>query len=85
MTAIVWSKDGCSYCEQAKSMLKRSGIPYEERNLTSGQWTVDQLREDVPGAKTVPQIFLHGEYVGNYNALCEYYDNHNMWTGNPGV
>ena len=85
MTAIVWSKDGCSYCEQAKAMLKRSGITYEERNLSSGEWSVDQLREMVPGAKTVPQIFLYGEYVGNYNALCEYYDNHNLWAGNSGV
>ena len=69
MTAIVWSKDGCSHCVQAKALLESNGITYEERNITGGTWTREQLFEAVPTAKTMPQIFLDGEYVGGLNEL----------------
>lgn len=85
MTAIVWSKNGCPYCDQAKAVLRGSSIDFEERNLSTGEWTKEQLLEAVPDAKTVPQIFLYGKYVGDYRALCQYYEDHNMWSGNAGV
>ena len=69
MKAIVWSNVGCSYCEQAKNLLKTKGIEVEERNIALGTWTVQQLQEAVPGARTVPQIFLNDEYVGVYKEL----------------
>ena len=69
MKAIVWSNVGWSYCEQAKKLLKSKDIEVEERNLAHGTWTVQQLQEAVPGARTVPQIFLDDEYVGGYQEL----------------
>lgn len=69
MKAIVWSNVGCSYCEQAKNLLKAKDIEFEERNIAHGTWTVQQLQEAVPGARTVPQIFLDEEYVGGYQEL----------------
>ena len=70
MKAIVWSNVGCTYCEQAKKLLESKGITYEERNLAEG-WSVQQLHEVVPGARTVPQIFLDDKYVGGYTQLVE--------------
>jgi glutaredoxin 3 len=67
--AIVWSKDGCAHCVQAKALLESNGIAYEERNITGGTWTREQLFEAVPTARTMPQIFLDGEYVGSYTEL----------------
>ena len=64
--AVVWSNVGCSYCEQAKNLLKSKNIEYEERNIAHGTWTVQQLQEAVPGARTVPQIFVDDAYVGGY-------------------
>jgi len=81
---VVWSKDQCPYCDMAKNMLEKSGIKYEERKIGAG-WTKDQLLEAVPSATTVPQIFLHGQFVGGFNALQKYYEDHNMWSGNIGV
>ena len=68
MKAIVWSNVGCTYCEQAKKLLESKGIEYEERNLAKG-WSVQQLHEVVPGARTVPQIFVDGKYIGGYTEL----------------
>ena len=69
MTAIVWSKDQCPYCDQAKALLKQKGIAYEERNITSGSWTREQLLEVVPNARTLPQIFMDDVHVGGFNEL----------------
>jgi len=68
MKAIIWSKYGCTYCEHAKSLLKIKGIEFEERKIGSG-WTREQLLEAVPGARTVPQIFLDEELIGGFHEL----------------
>ena len=68
MKAIVWSKDQCPYCVQAKALLESKGIEYEERNV-SKDWTKEQLLEAVPTARTLPQIFLDDEFVGGFTEL----------------
>lgn len=68
MKAIVWSQTPCPYCAQAKQLLESRGIETEERMLGSG-WTKEQLFEAVPGCRSVPQIFIDGEYVGGFNEL----------------
>jgi glutaredoxin len=68
MKAIVWSKDQCPFCDQAKALLKSRNIEFEERNV-SKNWTREQLLEAVPNARTVPQIFLDEELVGGFNEL----------------
>ena len=68
MQAIIWSKDQCTYCVQAKALLEARGIEYEERNIMQ-DWTREQLLEAVPTARTLPQIFLDNEYVGGFTEL----------------
>ena len=68
MKAIVWSKDQCPYCVQAKALLESRGIEYEERNINNG-WDTDDLLTAVPGARTLPQIFLDEELVGGFTEL----------------
>lgn len=68
MKAVVWSKNQCPYCDQAKNLLKMKGIEIEERNI-SKDWTKEQLLEAVPAARTVPQIFLDGELIGGFTEL----------------
>lgn len=68
MSAIIWSKDSCPYCVQAKTLLEMKGIAYQEKKIGSG-YTKEDLLEAVPNARTVPQIFLDGELVGGYTEL----------------
>jgi glutaredoxin len=70
MKAIIWSKDFCPYCIKAKYALKKSAINYEERIIGAG-WTREQLLEELPNARSVPQIFIDGNYVGGYNELMK--------------
>ncbi len=71
MQAIVWSTSTCSFCKQAKNLLEKHNIPYEER-LIGSDWTKEQLLEVVPNARTVPQIFIDENYVGGYTDLVSY-------------
>ena len=68
MQAIVWSKDACPFCVQAKALLELKGIEFEERNV-SKEWTREQLLEAVPNARTLPQIFLDDKLVGGFTEL----------------
>lgn len=67
--AIVWSKENCPYCVQAKALLESKGIEFEERNIMKGTWTKEQLLEAVPTARTLPQIFLDDNYIGGFTEL----------------
>lgn len=69
MTIIVWSKDNCGYCVQAKNLLQQRGLNYEERNISNGSWSKEDLLKDVPTAKTLPQIIMDGELVGGFAEL----------------
>lgn len=71
MEALVYSKKPCPYCEQAKTLLTRKNISYRELDVTIPE-VLDQLRNLIPGAKTVPQIFIEGTYVGGYTELVEH-------------
>jgi glutaredoxin len=68
MKAIVWSKENCPYCLQAKALLESRGIEFEERNV-SKDWTKEQLLAAVPTARTLPQIFLDDNYIGGFVEL----------------
>jgi glutaredoxin len=68
MTAIIWSKYHCPYCDQAKALLTSKGIQFEEKKIGDG-YTKEELLEAVPTARTVPQIFLDGELIGGFNEL----------------
>jgi len=68
MQAVVWSKDACPFCVQAKALLESKGIEFEERNV-SKDWTKEQLLEAVPNARTLPQIFLDDKLVGGFTEL----------------
>jgi glutaredoxin len=68
MKAVVWSKDHCPFCDQAKGLLKMKGIEFEEKKIGYG-FTKEDLLEAVPTARTVPQIFLDGELIGGFTEL----------------
>ena len=73
MNAVIWSKPACSYCDQAKALLKMKGVEFEERKL-GPEWTKEQLLEAVPGARSVPQIFLDGKLIGGFTELRTHFE-----------
>ena len=71
MKAILWSKYHCPNCDQAHALLKSKGYQIEERKIGDG-YSKEELLEEVPNARSVPQIFIEGAHVGGINELKEY-------------
>jgi glutaredoxin len=71
MKAIVWSKDNCTFCDQAKALLEQRNIEYEEKKIGYG-YTREDLLAAVPSARTVPQIFVNNNHVGGFTELRQY-------------
>lgn len=71
MQAIIWTKDRCPYCDQAKALLNSKGITFEERKIGEG-YSREDLLEAVPSARSVPQIFLNESLVGGFTELREF-------------
>jgi glutaredoxin-related protein len=71
MKAIVWSKNDCQQCDQAKALLEQQGIEFEERRIGDG-WTKEELLEYVPSARSVPQIFINDQLIGGFTELQKY-------------
>ena len=72
-STIVYTKPNCPSCQLAKEELKLRGIPYDEINLEEIGKTAREVTGR-KGVKTVPQIYLQGEYVGGYDDLMEVFN-----------
>ena len=68
-SAQVWSQTNCPACTEAKRLLDQQGIVIEERMLGVNGYTKKDLIDLVPHARSVPQIFVDGEYVGGLQEL----------------
>jgi glutaredoxin 3 len=68
-SAQVWSQTNCPACIEAKRLLDMHGVQIEERMLGINGYTKKDLIELVPDARSVPQIFLDGVYVGGLQEL----------------
>ena len=69
------TRDNCSFCDMAKTMLRDSNVAYTEYNVQSGssQWVLTLIKQ----AKhtTVPQIFASdGCHLGGYAELKNFID-----------
>lgn len=69
-TAEVWSQTNCPACTEAKRLLSQNGVEVLEKMLGNDTgYTKKELLEAVPNARSVPQIFLDGEYIGGLQEL----------------
>jgi glutaredoxin 3 len=67
--AQVWSQTNCPACTEAKRLLDLHGVQIEERMLGVNGYTKKDLIDLVPHARSVPQIFVDGVYVGGLQEL----------------
>lgn len=72
-SVAIFTKPGCPFCAKAKKQLTEHGYQFEEIVLGKGA-TVASLGA-VSGAKTVPQIYIGGQHIGDSDALDTYLNN----------
>jgi glutaredoxin 3 len=71
MTAVIYTKNNCSFCEKAKSLLTELNLEYVEKDVSNTETKLELLMR-VPDARTVPQIFINEVYIGGYTELLDY-------------
>jgi glutaredoxin len=74
MNVILYSKDNCSYCTNAKLLLTSKGISFTEMKLGE-DFTRETLLDMFPEAKTFPVVVVDGFNIGGYVQLKEKLDN----------
>jgi glutaredoxin 3 len=65
---ILFSTDACNFCEHAKTLLSKRGVPFEEVNLGAHPELQKELA-GVTGITSFPQIIVDGEPLGGLNEL----------------
>jgi ribonucleoside-diphosphate reductase alpha chain len=72
MRSLVYGKANCPFCALAKDELDIRGVQYEFIDLEE----IGKSAAEVTGrkVKTVPQIYIEGQYVGGYDEMMEYFN-----------
>jgi glutaredoxin 3 len=75
MHAEVYTKDHCPYCVRAKHLLEQKGATYTEVSaVEQREQLIERVTKDTGGApRTVPQIYLDGQYIGGYDDLVAHF------------
>ncbi|MDP7142235.1 MAG: glutaredoxin domain-containing protein [Alphaproteobacteria bacterium] len=65
----IFTMEVCPYCVQAKNLMDRHDIAYEEVRIDQIENGRELVIEKTGGLRTVPQILVDGEHIGDENAL----------------
>ena len=66
---IVYSSNFCHYCVQAKKLLDKLNLNYNEINIQNFPEKRDEMLLKSNGKRTVPQIFVNDHHVGGFAEL----------------
>ena len=65
---LIYSRDGCVYCDMAVALAKKKNMEMSVLKLGT-DYSVEEFQAKFIYAKTVPQIVLDGEHIGGYQDL----------------
>ena len=73
MTAKVeiYTSQTCSYCRQAKALLKEKGINFIEYSIDGDEAARAKMAQRSNGRRSVPQIFINDQHIGGCDDLHE--------------
>ncbi|HEX5960125.1 MAG TPA: glutaredoxin 3 [Rhodanobacteraceae bacterium] len=66
----IFSTAMCPYCVAAKNLLQARGLAWRELRIDADPAARAAMLARAPGARTVPQIFINGRYVGGFEQLA---------------
>ncbi len=61
----------CPYCNAARALLKRKGIPYREIDIAANWERRDEMLKRSNGKASVPQLFYGDRHIGGTSELKE--------------
>ena len=73
MEVLIYSKSNCPFCEKAKFWFKSHGHTFTEIMLDDEEQRL-AFYQKVPGARSVPQIYVDDKHIGTYDDLMKIAD-----------
>lgn len=73
LEVLIYSKSNCPFCEKAKFWFKSHGHTYTEIMLDDEEQRL-AFYQKVPGARSVPQIYIDDKHIGTYDDLMRIAD-----------
>jgi len=68
-TVVMYSKNNCNYCTQAKQLLNRKNVIVTEKKIDEKPEWLEEMLTRSGGRRTVPQIFINDKHVGGCDDL----------------
>ncbi len=65
----IYTTKTCPYCDRAKKLLTKKGIPYHEIDVSSDADLRQSMTDRANGRRTVPQIFIANVSIGGCDDL----------------
>jgi glutaredoxin 3 len=64
----IYTTPYCPFCTRAKKLLANKKVEFNEIDLSENPDKFEEMLSKSNGARTVPQIFVNGEHIGD----CDY-------------
>jgi len=65
----IYTWSSCPFCIRAKALLDRKGVQYIEHCIDGDEAARSAMVERTKGPRSVPQIFVADEYVGDCSGI----------------
>jgi len=65
----IYTTDYCPFCIKAKSLLNKKKVKFYEINVSNNESLREKMSIMTNGARSVPQIFADGSYIGDCNKI----------------
>lgn len=69
MKAVLYTKPMCPFCVKAKAILQQKAIKFVDHDVSANPQLRAEISAFVGGCRTVPMIFLDGNFIGGCSEL----------------
>ena len=59
----------CAFCDRAIALLNKKGVSFKKIDLASNPNKMEEMIKKANGMRTVPQIFVDGQHIGDNDKL----------------
>ena len=67
---VIYTTPGCTYCADAKELLNKKGVKYEEIQVDKDANKLAEMMK-LSNRRSVPQIFINNESIGGFYELSK--------------
>lgn len=71
---VIYGHERCIWCKKAKKLAEQYELPFEYRDTDKDE-NINQLKIDLPEARSVPQIWWNGKHIGGYEDFATEIEN----------